>query len=233
LFQTLMEYMGVLAIIGGVFSFFAVTYGFLKSNHPRIKRIRYYISNKAIRNNINAARDYPIFKPDMPSLGRTLAESFRKDNRPAKVEAVGENYIIIFIEGLQGPFKVEFQPRISDGYSDEQQHDGAETIDGTEVRVRLVGTIKFYYREDENNKDYLNLIQTIFEFIEQQYKVKSEYTSYRLTSTSLDSFDYDWSKSEMIKDNGVKVVIGKTMLDLNSTSVVPLYDVFKKHITKV
>lgn len=207
---------------------------FWKSNWPRIKRIRYYISNKLIRVNLDAAKDYPVFQPNIQRIRGKIIDTFEKKSRKIRFEAVGKNYLILLVEDMLGPFKVEFHPKIADEEDPIVDETKAhEVVIGTEVRIRYVGTLKFYYRKDAINMDYLNSIDALFEAIESEYNVRAEYRNYHLVSTPSTDFNEDWSRCLVKEEREARVAIGTKVVDVNSTSITPLYDAYKRNIVGV
>jgi hypothetical protein len=140
---------------------------------------------------------------------------------------MGANYLQVLVRETSAPFQIEFQPKLS---AHDEDEDGV--IEGTEVRVRLLGTISFRYGEDIDNRDNLRIMNDLFVAIEREYSLVPKYANFHLVSTPKD-FDETWQVRIKKSFNGAEVSIGRQTMNVDAKDISPLYDAFKKYITLV
>lgn len=228
--MTEIELLGIiLAVVGIVLT---IIFGlpallpWISDKIPEIKKINYWLINKKIKIKINSVKKYPIFSFSMPDLLRAINQKLVGSDKRIENSISGNNYIELLLEGTQAPFRIILTPDISEVSTSER------VSEQLEVSIRLVGTINFYYRDDRENREYINIIDDMYQTIEQKYSVKPTFENHSIKSTITD-FIESWDVCSTKQEDGTIIRIGKKILDVNAKQLIRLYDVYKKNIPNI
>jgi len=220
-------------VIGGIASI--ITIGGLileitkKIPSKYIKKAKYFVLNKKVKVKFKSIKHYPSLDPnsintkDLKDI--LMSELNKKHIELEGRQLYGKNYIQLSIKDSQAPYFINFNPLVT--------YEGEEVIEeGTEIKIELKGTIEFVYREEVDNKEYLEIFEDLFDIIEDKYNVKPSFKDYQFRST-LSNFNEKWENIEIKEKNGAKVTIGKKVLAIDSTRFTPIYRLYKENITLI
>lgn len=213
----------IITIIGAIYALWK------KLPSKYIKIAKYYILNKKIKVKFKSIKHYPSLNPDSINT-KDLKEIIKSKLKNKRIDLegrqlYGKNYIQISIKDSQAPYFISFNPLVS--------YEGEEVIEeGTEIIIELKGTIEFVYREEVDNKEYLELVQDLFDIIEEKYDIKPSFKDYQLRST-LSDFNEKWKDVKTKENNGAKISIGEKVLAIDSTRFSPIYRLYKENIALI
>jgi len=199
----------------------------IPSKYGRIAK--YYLINKKVKVKFKSVKHYPSLDTDLIKT-KELKNYFKSklQNKQLELEGqqlYGKNYILLSLKDSQAPYFISFNPLIT--------YEGEETIeDGTEIKIELKGTIEFVYREEVDNKEYLEVVEDLFQIIEDKYDIKPSFQDYQFRST-LSDFNEKWENVKIKEKNGTKVSIGEKVLAIDSTRFTPIYRLYKENITLI
>ena len=196
-----------------------------------LKKLYYFLWNKEFKVKMKSLKKYPsltLNQINTDELVNTIKKEFKeKDRQFEGPQLRGKNYIELFLRDMQAPFFIAFKPSFS------IDDHGKEIQEGIDTTIDLKGTIKFLYRDDLDNKKYLNIMEDIFEIMEETYHVKSNFVNYELISTLTD-FKEDWKTIQTKEEeNDTKIKIGNNILGIYSKKPYSLYDFYKKNVSSM
>jgi hypothetical protein len=218
--------LGILGIAVGIIFGLPAFLPWVSDNIPLIKKINYWLINKRIKIKISSMRKYPIFPYTMIELQRYLNQQLCENGKKIENFLFGNNYIELLLTDSQAPFRIMLAPEILDS------NDSEESIKRLEVSINLVGTIDFRYRNDLDNRKYLETINELFQLIEKKYGLGSTFENYSIKS-SLTDFNETWDICSTKTENGSIIRIGKKVLEINTKQLMPLYDLYKKNVSNI
>ncbi|WP_424355399.1 hypothetical protein [Methanobacterium sp. MBAC-LM] len=213
----------VITIIG------AILEAWKKIPSKYIKIAKYYILNKKVKVKFKSVKHYPSLNSNSintKELKTILKSKLNRDQIELEGHQLyGKNYIQLLVKDSQAPYFISFQPLVT--------YEGDEVIEeGTEIKIELKGTIEFVYREEVDNKEYLELVENLFEIIEEKYDIKPSFKDYQFRST-LSDFNEKWENVKTKEKNGAKISIGEKVLAIDSTRFTPIYRLYKENITLI
>lgn len=185
-------------------------------------RITYWVKNKKFYIKISSTRKYPKFEFQTLPITNKIEDYFISNNKKIDYVTNGKNFIQILFENAQAPYLIWFTPEIND-YMEEER---------TEVYIRLLGTVNFRYNEDNNNKNHLDNIESMYKIIETYYNINPSFEDYNLLSTSVD-FNENWNTVKRKDVESGTVFIGSKVLNIHINMLSKLYDVYKQNITQI
>lgn len=193
------------------------------------KKFYYFLFNKKIKIKIKSIKKYPELKIDLVDtnkLKKVIEGDFKDKTLVLEgFQIVGSNYLELYFKNTQAPYFIQFQPIIS--------YEGEKTIEeGIEIIIELKGIIEFFYREDMDNLKYLEIIEDLFDIIEKEYEIKPIYVDHMFKST-LSDFQENWDTLKTKESDGIKISIGKKVLDIHSKKISPIYRSYKKNISSI
>ena len=225
-----MDWITAISIIGSIAGIVGLVLQIWKEiPYTYAKKIYYFLWNKKIKVKIKSMKKYPsldISSINTKELKQIIEKKFRaKQLQFQGYQLSGNNYIELYIKNTQAPYFIQFQPIIS--------YEGEKTIEeGTEIIIELKGIVEFVYREDIDNMKYLEIIEDLFEVVEEKYEIKPNYTDHMFKST-LSDFQETWDKLKTKESDGIKITIGNKVLDIHSKKISPIYRSYKKNISSV
>lgn len=186
------------------------------------RKIWYRIFNKKFMIKIVTTRKYPKFDFKINDLKENIQTKVMENNTGIDDQKYGINYIQILIKNLQAPYLIKFMPEADPTHDDER----------ITVTISLLGTINFRYNDNLDNRKYLSDIEEFFKIIESTYNIHSTFENYNLISTKSEYSGNETSNEIIKKDNSV-INIGKNIINIHSTSLTKLYDVYKKNVSAI
>ncbi len=215
--------------LGGIASVITILELWKKIPSKYIKIAKYYVLNKKVKVKFKSVKHYSSL--DLNLINTKELKNILKsklNNKQIVLEGRqlhGKNYVQISIKDSQAPYFISFQPLVT--------YEGDETIEeGTEIKIELNGTIEFVYREEVDNKEYLELVEDLFEIIEEKYDIKPSFQDYHFRST-LSDFNEKWENVKIKEKNGAKISIGEKVLAIDSTRFTPIYRLYKENIALI
>lgn len=187
-----------------------------------VKKLLYLILNKKFKIKISAIRKYPQFDWKINEVKKEIQSKLLEQEVGIDNQVYAKNYIQILIKDLQAPYLIKFEHDV-DPYNPDER---------TTVSISLLGTIDFRYNDNLDNRKYLSDIEDFFKIIESVHKVHFTYENYNLVSIKPEYKGHQTSNKIVKKDNST-INIGESMLNIHSTSLTKLYDVFKKNASAI
>ncbi|MDY0245742.1 MAG: hypothetical protein RBR26_02355 [Methanosarcina mazei] len=216
---SIISFNNCLTVIGVLSSILTIVTFFSGDKIPFLKKANYILRNKRIKVKISSVRTYSYFQENTNLIARNIREVYGKTIEDL---TVGKNKIQILIKDAQAPYLIEFTPNISNF---------EEAINEINVEIKILGTLTFRYRDDNENRNHITNIEGLYKIIEKTYNISPVFEDYVLKSTISDFVEEDWKKVNTIKvENGV-VYMGKKVLDIHLALINPLYDIYKNKIT--
>lgn len=221
---------GLLSSVLGILGVICTAILEIHDRIPRkyLKKAWYWVSNKKVKVKLKSIKKYPSLNCSsikIKDLKKRVEKSLKQ--KQIKFEGhqfYGKNYIEFSFEDKL-PYLITFEPSVS--------FEGEETIeDGTIVTITIRGTLEFVYREDLDNRSYLDIIEDLFKIIEDYYDVKSSFEDHRLRST-FSNFEDTGMELKTKEKNGIRVTISKKILTINSTRISSVYGQYKKNISAI
>lgn len=223
-----MDWLNFVYIGGSLCSMIAIVLFFrddLKSKKS-IRRFMFWLGNKSFFVKIKAVKTYPCFEYDIKKIISSLLDFTNRNNMKISFQISGKNYIQILFEGMQAPFFISFQPNT------EIEQENSELPTEISISIRLLGEIEFKYKDDKNNKNYIDLIESIYRLIEKECGgIKANFEDYNIESTPYD-FVEKWEAVEHTASNDSSIYIGNKVVQIHTNRLSSLYDTFKDNRTR-
>lgn len=217
-----MDLLTIIGLIGSLSGIFGVlpAVAYFTEKLPSIKKILYKIFNKTYFAKINASKEYTLEKYNLKPIKMKIHEKYdiNKINLPKK------NSMIISIKNMQSPYKILFLRDLND------------STNIMKVNINLEGEVKFTYRNSDNNKEYLNIVDELFTIIEEEFKVTPEFKWYSLNIHTEKLKNKPFKDSfEIINCKDTKIEIDKTtkFMKINSDSINNLIYCLNSNIKKI
>ena len=122
--------------------------------------------NKKYKVQLRDIKKYSIDSIDINSIKRLIFEEFDQ----IKIISQKTNSLVVLIENMQAPYEILLMNNEGeDGINNELK---TENI----VEIALMGSIEFRYREYDDNDNYFNTLNKLFDIIEHTINEKSNYS---------------------------------------------------------
>ena len=223
----------IIAILSTLIAFFKNLWGFRSwiLRNSTIRRFYWYITNRKISVRIEIQKKYNAFEPNLQELLEHVQPNINgKFGRYFAPPEVTRNTFQFVAERMSSPIKFSFFPDVET--DDDSELDLTQNLN-TVVQCRILGNLTFVYREFEGYQTMLSLIDEIYRKIENDYRLGEPLFSNILIEASLSSdFDENWSRKEVINIDGAKILIGSKIIQANSKTISPLFQL-NKYILKI
>ena len=155
-----------------------ISYAQLKNKTPYIKRVYAWVINKKYKVQLRGIKKYSIDSIDINSIKRLIFEEFDQ----IKIISQKTNSLVVLIENMQAPYEILLMNNEGeDGINNELK---TENI----VEIALMGSIEFRYREYDDNDNYFNTLNKLFDIIEHTINEKSNYSFFTLQADLENNF---------------------------------------------
>ncbi len=217
-----------LAIVGLIISILGFSFKDFILSRDTIRKSIFWLFNKSFFVKIKSVKKYPHFDFNTKQIERAIINCSERYHKVINFKRTGKNNIQILYEGMQAPLYISFQPDIgNEEYEQHEEIEESELPRDLNISMRILGEIEFKYRNDKNNKLYVKLMETIYRLIESENgNVTANYENYNIESTPYD-FIEDWTTSKTETSNDASINIGNKVVQINTTRLSSLYDVFK------
>ena len=176
-------------------------------------------------------KKYNVKKIDINNIKKSIFKEFNHFN----VISQKSNSLVILIEDMQAPYEIlittdEREVDIDEyGFEPKNIH--------TVVDIALMGSIEFRYRESDDNDKYFNVLNKLFDIIEQTINEKPTYSFFTLQADLKYNFKVKPFITEHDKDEceDTKLDIDKSskFIKINSRTKDNLHKCLKKNVYKV
>ena len=210
----------------------ALDYGlaYIFNRTPYLKRICSWLMNIPYKVQIMGVKKYNVEEIDINNIKELIFKEFNYYN----VVSQKSNSLVILIEDMQAPY--EFLITTDEGEIDIEEEGFESKNIYTVVDIALMGSIEFRYRESDNNDKYFNVLNKLFDIIEQTINEKPTYSFFTLQADLKNNFkvkpfitEHDKKECENTKVNLDK---STKFIKINSKNKDNLYKCFKKIYTK-
>ena len=181
---------------------------------PQIKIIVYILLHKTFKIRIKGIKEYRLECYDIKDIENQIRKKFRKVNKISG----GNNYIIVLIEDMSAPYKILI---LDESYDVENKYN---------IRISLEGAIDISYYMSEDNFKYLDVLDKLFELIEERYSLRSCYKLFTLEAIVNEKFLSKDIKLNECEDTNVEIDSNNKFLRINSNSINNIYKCLKKNI---
>lgn len=227
-----MEILNIISIIIGSPLFgilLDISYAHLKNKTPFIKRINAWITNKKYNVQLKGTKKYNINLIDILKIKNLLFEEFNQ----IKIISQKTNSLIVLIENMQAPYEILITNTEGEINLEEEFMNYIENI----VDITLIGSVEFRYRESDNNDKYFNVLNKLFDIVEQSINKKPSYSFFTLQADLKNNFKKiafisGYNKDEC-EDTTLNLDKSAKFIKINSKTKDNLYKCLKKNIYKV
>ena len=227
-----MEILNIISIIIGSPLFgilLDISYAHLKNKTPFIRRIIAWITNKKYNVQLKGTKKYNINLIDISKIKNLLFEEFNQ----IKIISQKTNSLIVLIENMQAPYEILITNTEGEINLEEEFMNYIENI----VDITLIGSVEFRYRESDNNDKYFNVLNKLFDIVEQSINKKPSYSFFTLQADLKNNFKKRAFISEYNKDKCEDTTLNldksAKFIKINSRTKDNLYKCLKKNIYKV
>ena len=156
-----------------------IIFGIIRERDKRIilRKIFYPAFKKRFKVSIDAEIKFPEFYEDtstINAINENILADFPTHGIKISRHEYGHNYIEFWINSSQAAYKIELMPDIEDG-----------DIVGTQVIIKLLNTLTFRYKSNEN-RVYIDILEQLVDIIEKTIK-KPDFKNYHLQAMLSDS----------------------------------------------
>ena len=198
---------------------------------PYLKRLYSWLMNIQYKVQIKGVKKYNIEEINIDKIKKSIFKEFDYLN----VISQKSNSLVILIEDMQAPYEILITPNEWEFDIDEKGFE-PENIN-TNVDIALMGSIEFRYRESDDNDKYFNVLNKLFDIIEQTINEKSTYSFFTIQADLKSNFKVKPFITEHNKDEceDTKIDLDKSakFIKINSKNKDNLYKCLKKNIYKV
>ena len=211
----------------------ALDYGlaYIFNRTPYLKRIYSWLINIPYKVQIMGVKNYAIEEINIDNIKKSIFKEFNYFN----IVSQKSNSLVILIEDMQAPYEIlittdEGEFGIDEnGFSSENNH--------IIVDIALMGSIEFRYRESDDNDKYFNVLNKLFDIIEQTINEKPTYSFFTLQADLKNNFKLKPFITEHDKDEceDTKLDIDKSskFIKINSRTKDNLHKCLKKNVHKI
>lgn len=197
---------------------------------PYIKRLYSWIRNISYKVQIMGVKKYDVDEIEINNIKESIFKEFSHFN----VVSQKSNSLLILIDDMQAPYEILIT-------TDEGEFEIGECGESEKiisiVDIALIGSIEFRYRESDDNDKYFNVLNKLFDIIEQTINKKPTYSFFTLQADLKNNFEKKPFITEHNKDEceDTKVDLDKStkFIKINSKTKDNLYKCLKKNIYKV
>ena len=215
--------------------FFAIAldYGlaYIFNSTPYLKRAYAWIRNIPYKVQIMGVKKYNVKKIDINNIKKSIFKEFNHFN----VVSQKSNSLVILIEDMQAPYEILITT--DEGEVDIDEYGFEPKNVHTVVDIALIGSIEFRYRESDDNDKYFNVLNKLFDIIEQTINEKPTYSFFTLQADLKYNFKVKPFITEHDKDEceDTKLDIDKSskFIKINSRTKDNLHKCLKKNVYKV
>ncbi len=211
----------------------ALDYGlaYIFNRTPYLKRIGSWLRNISYKVQIMGVKKYNVEEISINNIKELIFNEFNYYN----VVSQKSNFLVILIEDMQAPYEILITT--NEGESDIQERGFESKNICTVVDIALMGSIEFRYRESDNNDKYFNVLNKLFDIIEQTINEKPTYSFFTLQADLKNNFKVKPFITEHDKEEceDTKLDIDKSskFIKINSRNKDNLHKCLKKNVYKV
>lgn len=178
---------------------------------------------------MKGTKKYNINLIDISKIKNLLFEEFNQ----IKIISQKTNSLIVLIENMQAPYEILITNTEGEINLEEEFMNYIENI----VDITLIGSVEFRYRESDNNDKYFNVLNKLFDIVEQSINKKPSYSFFTLQADLKNNFKKRAFISEHNKDECEDTTLNldksAKFIKINSRTKDNLYKCLKKNIYKV
>ncbi len=198
---------------------------------PYLKRISSWLRNIPYKVQIMGVKKYNVEKIEINNIKKAIFKEFNYFN----VVSQKSNSLVILIEDMQAPYEISITTDEGEVDIDEYEFEPKNIY--TVVDIALIGSIEFRYRESDDNDKYFNVLNKLFDIIEQTINEKPKYSFFTLQADLKNNFKVKPFITEHDKDEceDTKLDIDKSskFIKINSRTKDNLHKCLKKNVYKV
>lgn len=215
--------------------FFAIAldYGlaYILNSTPYLKRLYSWIMNIPYKVQIMGVKKYNVEEIEINNIKKLIFNEFNHFN----VVSQKSNSLVILIEDMQAPYEILITTDEGEFGIDEDEFEPKNIH--IVVDIALIGSIEFRYRESDDNDKYFNVLNKLFDIIEQTINEKPIYSFFTLQADLKNNFKVKPFLTEHDKDEceDTKLDIDKSskFIKINSRNKDNLHKCLKKNVYKV